>query len=329
MEGDPEGKLLVGLWAYVAEGVAAYSELTAAEAYLGTASDWTDLRRLAALVGYKPRPRIASQGWVRADVDRGSDPVVPAGTRVQAPGTPARPAQTFEVVEDTQLRAEWNDLTATWVPTPAVPSGREVRFLGDPGFRAGDRVLFVNEQPDVPTAPASPAWVDWWAWYTYLLKALGYGTATEPVAVATVVERRAELGTVVVGFDRELGSLLSDPTKVYAAYRVVATAGVAQRLEKILRVTGEAVASSDISDQYASAPAPVTGTSLVLDTAIEIAVCRPGRRRRRVDHDALRHRPGRAPRPGGLGRRSRDGYPRLSGRLRGDVDHAVLADRAR
>ena len=80
-------RLLVDLWAYVAEIVAAYTELTAAEAYLGTASDWTDLRRLAALVGYRPRPRVAAQGWVRVEVDKGTDPVLPAGTRVQAPGT--------------------------------------------------------------------------------------------------------------------------------------------------------------------------------------------------------------------------------------------------
>ena len=97
VEGDPAGLRLAELWAYVAEGVAAYAELTAGEAYLPTAQDWTDLRRVAALVGFKPRPPIAAQGWVMAELDKGADPLVPGGTRVQAPAKPGRAAQTFEV----------------------------------------------------------------------------------------------------------------------------------------------------------------------------------------------------------------------------------------
>ncbi len=144
VEGDPRASAIVRLWAFVAEGVAAYAELTAAEAYLPTASDWTDLRRLAALVGYRPRPRVAAQGWVEAAVDRGAAPLVPARTRVQAPGTPQRPAQAYEVIADTRLRAEWAGLTAT-PPLVAMPvSGRTIRFLGDPGFRPGQRVLLVS-----------------------------------------------------------------------------------------------------------------------------------------------------------------------------------------
>jgi len=56
IEGDPAGLRLARLWGYVAESVAAYTELTAGEGYLPTARDWTDLRRIAALVGFKPRP---------------------------------------------------------------------------------------------------------------------------------------------------------------------------------------------------------------------------------------------------------------------------------
>ena len=59
------------------------------------------------------------RGVVVAILDKGVDPVVPAGTRVQAPGTPERSAQKFEVAETTQLRSEWGGLTATWVPAAA------------------------------------------------------------------------------------------------------------------------------------------------------------------------------------------------------------------
>ena len=58
--GDPTLVQVVGLWARVADGVCAYAELTAGEAYLGTAQDWTDLRRVVELVGYRPAQRTAA-----------------------------------------------------------------------------------------------------------------------------------------------------------------------------------------------------------------------------------------------------------------------------
>src|SRR5689334_661568 len=43
--GDPTVVTLAELWSRVADSVSAYTELTAGERYLGTAQDWTDLRR--------------------------------------------------------------------------------------------------------------------------------------------------------------------------------------------------------------------------------------------------------------------------------------------
>ena len=65
-------------------------------------------------------------------------------------------AQTYEVVADTDLRAEWAALTATWVPSPAVPADRRIRFLGDPEFRAADRVLLVLEK--IPPSSTRCPW---------------------------------------------------------------------------------------------------------------------------------------------------------------------------
>ena len=240
VEGDPHAALLARLWAFVAEGVAAYAELTAAEAYLETASDWTDLRRLAALVGHRPRPGAAAQGWVLAEVDRGATPVVPARTRVQAPGTPERAAQTYEVAAETRLSAAWSGLTAT-PPLEAAPvTGRTVRFRGDPGFRPGQRVLLVSEQ----TGSATP----------------------RPAAVASVVAREADIGTSIVTFDRELGPLLPSSGAPYAAYQVVASAGSARRLEKVLRIpaTGSA---QELALTYADTA--VGGATLHLDAFLD------------------------------------------------------------
>jgi hypothetical protein len=276
VEGDPQGATLVGLWAYVAEIVAAYSELTAAEAYLSTASDWTDLRRIAGLVGYRPRPPVAAQGWVRLVVDKGADPLVPAGTRVQAPGTPQRAAQTFEVAQDTQLRSDWDQLTATWVPVSVLPDGRRVRFLGDPGFRTGDRVLFVKENPvgapcGSPPAVSGPWGLDdWVAYVSWILCVSLQHAPPTALAIAEVVGREDELGTALVEFDRDLDGILSSAEEIYAAYRVQETAGEARRLSHVLQVTRGDADTLSVKDLYRSGVAvdEVAGT-LVLDAALE------------------------------------------------------------
>lgn len=263
IEGDPHGAMIARLWAAVAEGVAAQAELTAGEAYIGTARDWTDLRRVAALVGYRPRPRIAAQGWVVADVDRGTDPLVPAGTRVQAPGTPARPAQTFEAAADTQLHSEWAGLTATWVPEPARPTRRELRFLGAPGFRAGDELLIVREVPHSP-APVGRAWFPFWSWILSLL--FQPPSAASALSIAGVTTSAEELGTTLVSFDRDLDKVLDSLTEPYAAYRILATAAPAKRLTRVLRIP----ASGPVEELSLGGVEPIPGdTSVILDSALE------------------------------------------------------------
>ena len=246
VEGDPEASLLVELWAFVAEGVAAYSELTAGEAYIGTAADWTDLRRLAALVGYRPTPRVAAQGWVRAEVDRGADPVVPAGTRVQAAATPTRSAQTFEVADDTQLRGEWDGLTATWPLKPKPIAGRTIRFASDPGFDAGDQVLVVD----------TGGWGSGWG---------------IPLAVVSVEDRADEVGTTLLTFDRDLGWL--NGAGAPRGYRVVASATPARRLEKIVSIPLEAKTITNdniLAVPYGDAAIDNTGkTRIVLDAFLD------------------------------------------------------------
>ena len=273
IEGDPAGLRLARLWGYVAESVAAYTELSAGEGYLPTAQDWTDLRRIAALVGFKPRPPIAAQGWVMAELEKGSDPLVPAATRLQAPATPRQAAQTFEVIADTQLHAEWAALTATWVPQPAVPADRTMRFLGDPGFRAADRVLFVlEEQIGLPTAGSG--WFDFWGFLVGLREFVwDFGVAAaaaQPLALAAVGGTSSELGTTLVSFDRDLDKLLSSPTSPYAAYRVVATAAVARQLESVLRIVATGPPTTpDVLPLTTNPPIAADKKSIILDRPLE------------------------------------------------------------
>jgi hypothetical protein len=272
IEADPAALRLVHLWAYVAETVAAYSELTAGEAYLPTAQDWTDLRRIAALVGFAPRPPIAAQGWVVAEIESTTNPIVPAGTRVQAPAKPGGASQTFEVIADTALRAEWAGLTATWVPQPAIPVGRSIRFIGDPDFRAADRVLFVlEEQASLPSPKA-----DWLQFWTYLFELVtfswDFGTpaSAQPLALTTVGATSAELGTTVVQFDRDLDRLLGQSaTAPYAAYRVLATASVGRQITEVLRVPGTGSAASTVTVPTSSSSISADHKTIVVDRPLE------------------------------------------------------------
>ncbi|MGH1491145.1 MAG: hypothetical protein ACRBK7_17420 [Acidimicrobiales bacterium] len=260
IEGDPQAMNLMKLWAYVAEGVAAYSELTAGEAYLSTAQDWLDLARLADQIGYRPSQRVAAEGWVRFETDRLASPLVPAGTRVQAPGTPERDPQTYEVIEDTNLQADWAGLTATWVPEATKPVGRTVRFLGDPGFRAGDDVLLIDEEQP---SPSSTNWILYLLWL-FGLSELPTPASVTPKAVLSVVGHEHELGTTLVDFDRDITDLLGDNTS-YAAYRIVNKATSARRLSSVLEVSAGTATSVALP---AYAQDAISDESIVLDREI-------------------------------------------------------------
>lgn len=262
--GDPAVVTVAELWSRVADSVAAYTELTAGERYLGTAQDWTDLRRTTDLLGHRPAQRAASRGWVRFLTDAHASPLVPAGTRVQAPGTATEDAQTFETVADTALRADWADLTVTAVPQPTAPPGRALRVLADPGFATGDRVLLVAEVPvtyvTMPTV--------WWAWLQWLMVVTTGATAGRTVrGVVRVTKREDDLGAFLLTTDRDLDTLLAPAASTtYAAYRIRTTLTLAHRLEKLSYVT-TAGAAAAATVTYTGEQSPVTATQLLVTDA--------------------------------------------------------------
>jgi hypothetical protein len=252
--GDPTVLTVAELWARVADGVCAYAEMTAGEIYLGTAQDWTDLRRIVDLVGYRPAQRTAAHGWIRADTAPGASPLVPAGTQVQAPGTPSHPSQTYEVAADTPLRADWAGLTVTGVPAPAAPSGNQLRFLTDPLFSPSDRVVFVSETGAQPM-PAN--WGDFLAWLFALIFHTSYigATGQSVLGTARVTKRSDDLGAILLDFDRSLATLLpAVPGTSYAAYRVRAELTVPSRLDALSYVDSAGHAAT-ATPSYSDAPA--------------------------------------------------------------------------
>ncbi len=261
--GDPAVSTIAELWGRVADSIAAYTELAAGERYLGTAQDWTDLRRTSDLLGHRPAQRTAARGWVRCITDRGVSLVVPAGTRVQAPATATTESQTFESITDTQLRADWADLTVTAVPAPQAPPDRSLRLLADPGFTSGDRVLLVAERPvtyfSMPTI--------WSAWLAWIFTVTTSTTASQSVrGVVRVTDRVDDLGAFLVTADRPLGQLLTPVTgTTYAAHRVRASLDLARRLAKLSFIDADGAAA--VADISYSQQEPVIATQLLVTDA--------------------------------------------------------------
>ena len=265
--GDPTIVTLAELWARVADSIAAYTELTAGERYLGTAQDWTDLRRTIDLVGYRPAQRAAAHGWIRCTTDTGASPLVPAGTRVQAPGTSARASQTYEVAADTQLRADWANLTVTGVPQPTAPSGSALRFLADPGFAPPDRILLVKETP-VHYISMPIMWSDWLVWVQSLYSLVTYPVDGNSVVATVGVRKRADdLGATLVTVDRDLKPLLPQQSgTTYAAYRVRATLELAHRLEQLSYLTSSNAAAT-AAVTYSGEPSAISSSTLLVTDA--------------------------------------------------------------
>jgi hypothetical protein len=128
--GDPAIALL-DAWAVVGDVLTFYQERIANEGYLRTATERRSVLELARLIGYAPRPGVASSVYLAYLLDEKPKPalapgspvtpvstsedepetVVPAGARAQSvPGGPGETQQSFETSEDITARAAWNSL---------------------------------------------------------------------------------------------------------------------------------------------------------------------------------------------------------------------------
>ena len=270
--GDPTAVTLAELWSRVADGIGAYTELTAGELYLGTAQDWTDIRRVADLTGHRPAQRTAAHGFIRTEIAPGSSPLLPAGAQVQAPGTPVHLAQVYEVAADTQLRGEWARLTLTGVPQPQAPTGTQIRFLADPGFQPSDRVVLVSETgaSNVPFT-----WEEWLAWFFALITGTAYyGASGQAVrGVVRVTGRSEDLGAVLLEVDRSLAPLLPPAEQTsYAAYKLRAQLSLAYRLDTLAYVSGNAAATVNAPYPSSEQASPWDANSVIVTDASAVSV---------------------------------------------------------
>lgn len=86
-------------WATVADVLTFYTERIANEGYLRTATEEFSVRRLAELVGYRPRPGLSATAYLAFTVAAGQTASIPIGTKAQQIPGPGQLPATFETAE--------------------------------------------------------------------------------------------------------------------------------------------------------------------------------------------------------------------------------------
>lgn len=159
-DGSDPSIALLDAWATVADVLSFYQERIANEGYLRTATEMRSMFELSRLVGYQPRPGVASSVYLAYTIDTNTpqEIVVPQGSRAQTvPGQDELP-QSFETSQDLKARAAWNRLglrrtePQQWAyiegGSPLYLAGTQTRL------KAGDPLLIDSGQ--VVNAPPMP-----------------------------------------------------------------------------------------------------------------------------------------------------------------------------
>ncbi len=149
---DPSIAMLDG-WATVADVLTFYQERIANEGYLRTATERRSVVELARLIGYEPRPGVASTVYLAYEIDQNAEsPVeIPVGSKVQSLPGPGELPQTFETVDKFVARKEWNAISARlerpqnmfrmFFGTDAMPSPHIYVKGITTGLKANDAIL--------------------------------------------------------------------------------------------------------------------------------------------------------------------------------------------
>ncbi len=133
-----------------------YQERIANEAYLRTSTERRSIIELARLIGYQPSPGVAASTHLAFTLEDApgmpslaAQPVtIPIGTRAQSVPGPDEQPQTFETIEATTARVEWNAIPAQTVEPQTFVSGvRELFVAGiTTQVQIGDVILIVGDE---------------------------------------------------------------------------------------------------------------------------------------------------------------------------------------
>jgi hypothetical protein len=247
--GDPSVALL-DAWAVVGDVLSYYQERIANEGYLRTATERRSVLEQARLVGYRPRPGVASSVYLAYTIDQNAAPVeIPTGARVNSVPGPGEQMQAFETSEALPARAEWNELRVRMSQPQTAGS-----ILDDGLFLKGTATgLKVDDA---------------------LLVDLGVGRGLEPFRVRGVEpdeqagRTRVELGTWD-GLDpvRSLVEATVRPLTDLDRYGVPTGSATARRVLEVLHEASGRGSGGDREDVAAYLGTALPTLAAVLDTA--------------------------------------------------------------
>lgn len=111
-EAEDPAIALLDAWATVADVLTFYQERIANEGYLRTSTERRSVLELAQLVGYQPRPGVASSVYLAYTLDDNfkDETVIPKGARSQSVPGPGELPQSFETSEELKARTQWSNL---------------------------------------------------------------------------------------------------------------------------------------------------------------------------------------------------------------------------
>ncbi len=138
-------------WALVADVLTFYQERIANEGFLRTLQERRSALELARSIGYELKPGVAASVHLAFSMEEqeGSPrtTIVPKGLAVKSIPPPGKLPQTFETLEDTETRVEWNVLLPMLSEEQRVGQDlTKVLFEGvGTSLQPGDALLFVAE----------------------------------------------------------------------------------------------------------------------------------------------------------------------------------------
>lgn len=144
---------LLDAFAVMADVLTFYQERIANESYLRTATERLSVGHIARLIGYDLRPGSAARASLAFTMQDGPGTVeklkLPVGTRVQSTPGPEEKPQTFETVEEVEVRPAWNAMRARSVVEQTLADYPEFVTVrgGAVNVRAGDGILIVFPTP--------------------------------------------------------------------------------------------------------------------------------------------------------------------------------------
>ena len=139
------GVMLLEMWAYVCGSLSFYDEVIAQENYLRTANLRPSVRKLAALLGYIPRPAVGASVLLSAFADGRNEIKLPKGTAFRSGSFDEEPPQVFELEKNTIIHPLANSWPVKSLHHGIITIGNPSSLLIEPQreINAGE-IIFIE-----------------------------------------------------------------------------------------------------------------------------------------------------------------------------------------